>query len=126
MAKAKKSTSPPEGDHVRQLASEKSAQNYIGSILASKNRTSEIGQQLSEATKRFEGVGGNAAAARLASRFISKAKSDPVRGRVMFEDMLYYLDCMDFEGMAPKLMFTAEESGPQLSVVGGGDGAVAG
>jgi len=126
MARPKKfQTQPEQGEHVRQLASEKSARNYIGEIIACKNRTSSIGQTLSEATKHFESLGGNAPAARLASRFVTKAKADPLRGRVMLEDMLFYLDVMDFDGIAPKTMFTPEESGqrhePQLSVVEGGE-----
>jgi hypothetical protein len=118
-----KSQPQPEGEHVRQLASEKSARNYIGEIITCKNRTSTIGQTLSEATKHFESLGGNAPAARLASRFVTKAKSDPLRGRVMLEDMLYYLECMDFDHIAPKTMFTPEESGQRhgLSVVEGGE-----
>jgi hypothetical protein len=100
-----------DGEHIRQLAPERAVRNFIGDILANKSRTSEAGQLLSTATKRFQDAGGNTPAARLAARLVSKAKHDSIVARVLFEDLIYYLEVMDFDKLAPVGMFTPEESG---------------
>jgi hypothetical protein len=102
----------PVGDHVRQLASERMVKSFINEVIASKNRTSEIGQELSTSTKRASDAGVNVPAARIAARLFSKAKQDSLKGRVLWEDVQYYLlECTDFEKIAPAGMFAPEEAG---------------
>lgn len=101
----------PPGEHARQLAPERAVRAFINERIAVKNATSEAGQTMSTATKRFSEAGGNVPAAVISTRFVSKAKQDPLKARVMWEDVQYYLECMDFDKLAPKGMFTAEESG---------------
>ena len=120
MAKAKKGKvsvksrkrKEPEGDHVRQLAPVGAVKSYIKEIIATKAATSEAGQGLTTATKRFTDQGGNAPAARIAGRIYAKGMADGLKGRVLWEDVVYYLtECTDFDKVAPAGMFTAEESG---------------
>jgi hypothetical protein len=102
----------PEGDHIRQLAPIPAVKTYIKECIASKNATSEEGQRLSTATKRATDQGVNVPAARIAARLYSKANQDPMKGRVLWEDVTYYLiECTDFDEIAPTGMFTAEEAG---------------
>lgn len=100
-----------EGDHVRTKASQRAVETFIDQVIATKNATSEVGQELSTATKRAQELGVNIPAARVAARFVSKAKADPMKARVLLEDTIYYLDCMDFDRLAPKGMFTPAEGG---------------
>lgn len=110
-AKAKSKPDKTQGDHVRMLASKPAVRNYINEIIAAKNQTSTVGQDVSSATKRAQNAGVNVPAARLAVRFVSKAKADPATARVMYEDFMYYLEeCMDFDKLAPVGMFSAEET----------------
>jgi len=102
----------PEGDHIRQLAPVAAVKAFITKVIATKNATSEAGQELSTATKRAQDQGVNIPAARIAARLYSKAKADPMKARVLWEDLHYYLaECTDFERIAPEGMFTAEEGG---------------
>jgi len=110
--KQKKRATESGGDHLRQLAPERVVRSFINEVIASKNATSEAGQELSTATKRASDQGVNIPAARIAARLLSKAKQDAIKGRVLWEDTLYYLlECTDFNRIAPEGMFTAEESG---------------
>lgn len=109
--KAKAEVEKLEGKHARQLAPERAVKTFINERIATKNATSEAGQTMSTATKRFADAGGNVPAGTIATRFVSKAKQDPLKARVLLEDVLYYLECMDFDRLAPKGLFTAEESG---------------
>jgi hypothetical protein len=99
-----------QGDHVRILAPEKAIKNAINAVLAAKNHTSEIGQELGTAIKLAQDTGVNIPAMRIAARFVSKAKADPLAARTLYEDTLYYLECYSFDRMAPPGMFTAEET----------------
>ena len=106
----------PTGEHVRQLAPERAVRAFINEVIATKNRTSEIGQELSTSTKRATEQGINVPAARIAARLYSKAKQDAMKGRVLWEDTMFYLlECTDFERVAPAGMFSAEESGQKRS-----------
>ena len=106
----------PEGDHIRQLAPVAAVKAFITEVIATKNATSEAGQELSTATKRAQDQGVNIPAARIAARLYSKAKADPMKARVLWEDLHYYLaECTDFERIAPEGMFTAEEGGQKHS-----------
>ena len=111
-AKAKSSGKPDKtkGDHVRMLANKSAVRSFITEIIASKNETSTLGQEISSATKRAQNAGINIPAARLAVRFVSKAKMDAGAARVMFEDFTYYLnECMEFDKIAPPGMFKPDE-----------------
>lgn len=108
---SRKPKTAPE-KHARHLVPAAKAKAYITEIIATKNATSEAGQGLSTATRQFQDAGGNAPAARIAARIYSKAKQDSIKGRVLFEDIVYYLTkCTDFDRIAPEGMFTPEESG---------------
>lgn len=105
-----------EGEHVRHLAPATAVRAVINEITRAKTATSEVGQEVSTATKRFADQGGNVPAVRLAQRVYGKAKHDPMKARVMWEDAKYYLEeCTDFNRIAPAGMFTAEESGQKRS-----------
>jgi hypothetical protein len=105
-----------EGDHVRSLAPPAAVKSYIKECIASKNTTSEEGQRLSTATKRALDQGVNVPMARICARLYNKAVQDPLKGRVNWEDLVYYmLECTDFERIAPAGMFSAEEGGQKRS-----------
>jgi hypothetical protein len=109
---SKRQRKEPEGNHIRQLAPERAVRAFINEVIATKNRTSEIGQELSTSTKRATEQGINVPAARIAARLYSKAKQDAMKGRVLWEDTVYYLlECTDFEKIAPAGMFAPEEAG---------------
>lgn len=108
---SKKSKKGESEEHLRQLAQPPIVKAFFRDIMAAKNKTSEIGQTMSTATRRAVEAGLNVPAARIGVRFISKAKQDPIVARVLWEDVQYYLEVMDFDRLAPKGMFTAEESG---------------
>ena len=113
---SKRQRKEPEGNHIRQLAPERAVRAFINEVIATKNRTSEIGQELSTSTKRATEQGINVPAARIAARLYSKAKQDAMKGRVLWEDTMFYLlECTDFERVAPAGMFSAEESGQKRS-----------
>lgn len=105
-----------EGDHIRSLAPPSAVKSYIKECIASKNSTSEEGQRLATATKRAAEQGVNVPMARVCSRLYNKAVQDPMKGRVNWEDLIYYmLECTDFNKIAPAGMFTAEEGGQKRS-----------
>jgi hypothetical protein len=111
-SKRRKGEPEDGGNHVRQLAPERAVKTYINELIAGKSRTSEIGQETATATKRASDQGINVPAARQAARFYSKAKMDALKGRVLWEDTVYYLlECTDFEKIAPAGMFSPEEAG---------------
>jgi hypothetical protein len=104
------------GKHVRQLAPERTVRAVITEIIAAKNQTSEIGQELTEATKRANELGVNIPAVRIAARVYGKAKMDAAKARVLWEDVVYYLmECTDFDQIAPAGMFTSVEGGQRHS-----------
>lgn len=115
--KAKKSTSKKgkaaesEGTHLRQKAPPGAIKSLVRDIMAGKSKTSEVGQTMSTASRRAAEAGVNVPAVRIGIRFISKAKQDPIAGRVLLEDVLYCLEVCEFDKLAPPGMFTAEESG---------------
>ena len=109
--KATKAESAAEGEHLRRLAPERAVRSFINDVIASKSKTSEAGQWLSTSTKRATEAGVNIPAARIAARLYGKAKNDPAVARVLWEDIVYYLQCTDFDRIAPEGMFTAEEGG---------------
>ena len=103
-------TNRTKGDAVRMLANKSAVRSFITEIIASKNETSTLGQEISSATKRAQNAGVKIPAARLAVRFVSKAKMDAGAARVMWEDFQYYLiECMEFDKIAPPGMFRADE-----------------
>lgn len=109
--KSKRKGGESDGEHLRQLAPPTVVKGFIRDVMAAKAKTSEVGQTMSTATRRAADAGLNVPAARIAVRFISKAKQDPIVARVLLEDVQYYLEVMDFDRLAPPGMFTAEESG---------------
>ena len=113
---ARRQRKEPEGDHIRQLAPAAAVKSFINEVIATKNASSEAGQELGTATKRAQEQGVNIPAARIAARLYSKAKQDSMKGRVLWEDVVYYLsECTDFDRIAPEGMFTAEEGGQKHS-----------
>ena len=101
----------PTGDNVRLLAPKAAVASFIKEIGTAKSRTSVIGQDVSEATKRAKERGVNVPAARIAERIYKKAQNDPVQGRTLYEDVQFYLlECVDFDKIAPAGMFDASET----------------
>lgn len=101
----------PTGDNVRLLAPKAAVASFIKEIGTAKSRTSVIGQDVSEATKRAKERGVNVPAARIAERIYKKAMNDPVQGRTLWEDVQFYLlECVDFDKIAPAGMFDASET----------------
>ena len=101
--------SAPKGDHVRMLAPKKAVVNFVSYVRSCKTQTSEAGQRLTSATKAAQDAGVNIPAARLAERFVAAAFRDSLKGRTLFEDTLYYLECLEFDTMAPAGLFKASE-----------------
>ena len=98
------------GDQVRMLAPKKVVADYIEFIRACKSRTSEVGQSITTQTKKAQEQGLNVPAARIAERIYAKAQRDSIKGRVLWEDVQYYLtECTDFDKIAPAGMFKADE-----------------
>jgi hypothetical protein len=111
-AKSRSRKAQDTGEHARKLAPASAVRAIINEIIATKNATSEAGQGLSTAAKRFNELGGNLPAVRIAGRIYSKAKQDGLKARVLWEDLVYYLtECTDFDKIAPTGMFTPAESG---------------
>jgi hypothetical protein len=80
--------------------------------MATKARTSAEGQRLSVATKRATEAGVNVPMVNMMRRIYGKAQRDPLKARVDWEDLQYYLlECTDFEQIAPAGMFSPAESG---------------
>jgi len=99
-------------EHVRILAAPRLVKSIIDQVLAAKNRTSAVGQDLSTVIRNGQEAGVNIPALRIAARVYSTAKQDPAKARVLFEDVIYYLEeCTDFAKLAPQGMFTAKEAG---------------
>ena len=107
---AKPEAQQDDGNNVRALASKNAVVVYIKDVIAAKNRTSTIGQELSESSKRAANANVNVPAARLACRFYSKALMDGLKARILLEDVLYYLECLDFDTFAPKEMISSSET----------------
>jgi len=107
-----------EGEHIRQPAVPAVVRTYLGKIIETKGLIGDLNQELTVETKKFIEANGNPPAARIAGRIYNKAKQDPLVGRVLWEDVQFYLlRCTDFEQIAPAGMFTAEESGQGSNVV---------
>lgn len=90
------------------LPKKSSVNSYVDHALATKGRKREIGQDLGEAVKLAKDHGLDIPAANLAIRFISKAQTNPLQARVMYENFLYYLECAEFDKIAPPGMFDRE------------------
>jgi len=110
MAKSKTKSQPEKtGDSARLLAPKKAVTDFIAHVRGCKSTTSEAGQRLTQATKAAQESGVNVPAARLAERIYSKALSDAIKGRVLWEDLQHYLELMKFDEIAPPSMFKSEE-----------------
>lgn len=109
-SKAAATTTATTGDHTRMLASKKSVTDFITYVRSCKTQTSEAGQRLTSATKAAQDAGVNIPAARIAERFMAAALRDTIKGRVLWEDVNYYLiKCLNFDRVAPKGMFKDTE-----------------
>lgn len=108
--KKTKAEARPAGDSVRMLAPKAAVSAFIKSIVAYKNQTSTIGGDVSDATKTAKERGVNVPAARIVERIYKKALHDPAKARVLYEDLVYYLECMEFDDLAPPGMFDPKET----------------
>ncbi len=107
---AKRRQEPASGDHARMLPGKNTVLNFIKEIRACKSRTSTIGQEVTEATKQAKEAGVDVPAARIAERIYGKALNDAIKGRVLWENVQFYLlECTDFEKIAPAGMFDPAE-----------------
>jgi len=101
----------PKGDNVRMLAGKPAVNAFIKGIIAAKASTSEVGQNVSTATKRAQDAGVNIPAARIAARIYSMALRDGAKARVLWDDVEYYLtECTDFDNIAPVGLFDPSET----------------
>lgn len=107
---AAKAAKPPEGDHIRTWASKDAVVKFVHECLAAKSRTSVIGQEKSSASKKATENGVDVPAAMIGARIIGKAKMDGLKGRLLWDNLKYYVeDCMEFDKIAPATLFASEE-----------------
>ena len=108
----KKPRKVPEGEHIRQLAPPTAVRSYMKELLATKSRNGQANQLLSAAAKRANDQGVNVPMVTIMARIYKMALTDPMKGRVAWEDLRYYLEeVSDFDKIAPPGMFSAEEGG---------------
>lgn len=110
MAKPKSKSKPKKiQDHSRLLPPKSAVVSFIRDIGDAKNRTSIIGKDVTEAAKLAKERGVNVPAARIAERIYKKAQNDAIQGRTLWEDIQFYLECIDFDKVAPAGMFSPDE-----------------
>lgn len=107
--KAPKAGTMP-GEQVRKIWGGKPLRDFADAVIIAQDRASKAGGSVGQMiTEKVKGQGLDGPAFRLAVRVLKTARRDPNAGRVLYDDILFYLDELEVEKACGEQLFAPRE-----------------